>query len=55
MVTRIIQVFVAETNELVHEVKHIHFLVWEDFEVPSDEDMAALMECLQEQADMLIE
>ena len=55
MVTRMLEVFDAKTGEKIHEVKHIHFLAWEDFEVPSQEDTAALMDCLQEQADMLME
>ena len=55
MVIRMLEVFDTQTGEKVHEVKHIHFLAWEDFEVPSQEDTGELMTILQEQADMLME
>lgn len=54
-VTRILSVCDHLTGMEVHQVKHIHFKVWYDFEVPSKDDTAALINCLQEQATMLTE
>ena len=53
--TRHIQVFDQSFSKMVHQVKHIHFKVWDDFRVPKEENTGALLECLTEQADMLLE
>lgn len=46
--TRILDVFDSKTGQKVHQVKHIHFKVWEDFKVPTKQNTAELMTCLQE-------
>lgn len=54
-VSRVLDVLDAKTGKKLHQVKHIHFKVWEDFEVPTKENTAALMACLQPQVTMLME
>ena len=53
--TRILSIRDFETYEELHQVKHIHFKVWDDFDVPSEENTPELMAVLQEQADLIME
>ena len=46
--TRILCIYDSKTGKQIHEVKHIHFKAWEDFEVPDKQSTAELMACLQE-------
>lgn len=54
-ITRMISVCDYKTGAELHKVKHIHFKVWDDFDVPSNENTGELMTCLQEQVTMLLE
>jgi len=53
--TRLLSISDLETGEELHQVKHIHFMVWDDFDVPSEENTGKLMAVLQEQAYLVME
>lgn len=51
--TRFLEVFEPDCSAPIHTLKHVHFDVWEDFQVPSNKHLDDLINILDECALLL--